>query len=204
MPTRLTGPFCISLSSQERYVVSHIQILDMGYTGSVIALAPVDVLVLLKIIAQRERPWTQPEIASSLLISQSIVSRALKTADSLALYRPTAKRVNVKALEDALSHGARYFLGATKGGDVRGMPTAWAAPPLAQEIATSEPLPPVWPDPTGSVRGLSVEPLHPNVPKAARNDPELYELLALLDVFRIGGAREVAIAGKAFHERLNL
>jgi hypothetical protein len=168
-----------------------------------IALKPVDVLVLLKIIAQRGRPWTQPEIASGLSISQSMVSRALKTAEALSLYRPTARRVNAKALEDALVHGGRYFLGATKGGDVRGVPTAWAAPPLSNEIVASDPLPPVWPDPAGNVRGLSVEPLHPSVPQAAKNDPDLYELLALLDVLRIGGAREVGLATKAFHERLN-
>lgn len=179
---------------------------DSGYgilTNIMVALAPVHVLVLLKIIAQRGRPWTQPEIASGLSISQSMVSRALRTAEELSLYRSSVKRVNAKALEDALVHGARYFLGATRGGDVRGIPTAWAAPPLSNEIAASDPLPPVWPDPTGNVRGLSVEPLHPNVPKAVKNDPELYELLALLDVLRIGGAREVGLAAKAFHERLN-
>lgn len=167
-----------------------------------IVLAPVDVLVLLKIIAQRERSWTQPELASSLSISQSTVSRALKTAEALSLYRPDARRVNAKALEAALVHGARYFLGATRGGDVRGIPTAWAAPPLNNVIMASDPLQPVWPDPTGSVRGLSVEPLHPSVPKAAKSDPDLYELLALLDVLRIGGAREVGLATKALHERL--
>lgn len=167
------------------------------------SLAPVDVFVLLKIIAQRGRPWTQPEIASALSISQSTVSRALSTAEALSLYRPKAKRVNVIALESALVHGARYFLGAVKGGDVRGIPTAWAAPPLSDEIAASDPLPPVWPDPTGNVRGLSLEPLHPSVPRAAKSDPHLYELLALLDVLRIGGAREVGLAVKALHERLN-
>lgn len=168
-----------------------------------IELAPVHVLVLLKIIAQRGRPWTQPEIASDLFISQSVVSRALKTAEELSLYLPSVRRVNAKALEGALVHGARYFLGATRGGDVRGIPTAWAAPPLSHEIVASDPLPPVWPDPAGNVRGLSVEPLHPNVPKAVKSDPELYELLALLDALRIGGAREVGLAAKAFHERLN-
>lgn len=169
-----------------------------------IALSPVDVLVLLKIIAQRGRPWTQPEIASELSISQSMVSRALKTAEALSLYRADARRVNARALEEALVHGARYFLGATRGSDVRGIPTAWAVPPLSHEIVTSDPLPPVWPDPAGNVRGLSVEPLHPNVPKAAKSDPDLYELLALLDVLRIGGAREARLATKALHERLNI
>ena len=169
-----------------------------------VALGPVDVLVLLKLIPQQGRSWTQPEIASSLFISQSMVSRALKTAEELSLYRPATRRIHGRALEEALVHGARYFLGANRGGEVRGIPTAWAAPPLVGEIAASDLLPPVWPDPQGNVRGLSVEPLHSNVPKAAKLDHELYELLALLDALRIGGPREAGLAAKVLHKRLNL
>lgn len=168
-----------------------------------ISLAPVDILVLLKIVAHGERPWTQAELSFELSISQSMVSRALRTSEKLSLYRSNAKRVNGRALEDALVHGARYFIGATVGRDVRGIPTAWAAPPLSDVIVASDPLPPVWPDPDGNVRGLSVEPLHSCVPSAVRRDPKLYELLALLDVLRIGGAREVGLATKTLREKLN-
>jgi hypothetical protein len=167
-------------------------------------LTPVDVLVLLKIVAKRGEPWTQPGLANDLFISQSMVSRALKAAEEVGLYRSSAKRVNGHALEQALVYGARYFLGAKRGGDARGIPTAWAAPPLSHEITTAEPLPPVWPDPMGDSRGLIVEPLHPNVPKAAKKDPDLYELLALLDALRIGGPRELSLATKALHARLNV
>lgn len=167
-------------------------------------LAPLDVLILLKIIAKRGEPWTQPELASELSISQSMVSRALKAAESLNLYSPPRRRVNALQLEDALVHGARYFMAAKRGGEVRGMLTAWAAPPLSSELTTAEPLPPVWPDPMGENRGLLLEPLHPNVPKAARRDPRLYELLALLDVLRAGGTRERKLAEKALHERMNI
>ncbi|CAN5561617.1 hypothetical protein BH11ARM2_BH11ARM2_35690 [soil metagenome] len=166
-------------------------------------LAPSDVLVLFKIITKRGHPWTQPELASELSISQSMVSRALKTAASLNLYHPSSKLVNARQLKDALVHGSRYFLTAKRGGEVRGMRTAWAAPPLLGELATNEPLPPVWPDAMGDTRGLLLEPLHPSVPKAARLDPQLYELLAILDVLRVGGARERRLAEKALHERFD-
>lgn len=166
-------------------------------------LLPLDILVLLKIVARRDAPWTQPELANELSISQSMVSRALKSAEQVGLYRPATKCVNTKALEEALIHGARYFLGTKQGGDTRGMPTAWAAPPLSEKISSSEPMPPVWPDPYGTSRGLMVEPLHPNVPKAAKRDQQLYELLALLDAIRIGGPREAALAATALRERLN-
>ena len=65
------------------------------------------------------------------------------------------------------------------------MPTAHAAPPLKGQIIDGD-LPPVWPDAEGKVRGVTFEPLHKAAPKAARKDPALYELLALIDAVRDG------------------
>jgi hypothetical protein len=53
----------------------------------------------------------------------------------------------------------------------------------------------VWPDADGDVRGVTLDPLHKTVPKAARKDPVLlHELLALVDALRDGRARERRIA----------
>lgn len=164
-----------------------------------------DVYVLLKVVAMHGKPaWVQSGLATDIGVSPSVVNRALKKAEKLNLYEPSRKRVNVRSLESALVHGARYFLGPKKSGEVRGMPTAWAAPPLMNEITSSETLPPVWPDPQGEVRGISVEPLHPKAPTAARLDPEFYELLALVDALRLGNAREKALAEKELHRRFML
>ena len=166
-------------------------------------LTPLNVLVLLKLVAKKDQAWTQAQIASELHISVSVVNKALKAAESLRLYTPRRKRVNGLQLDEVLAHGARYFLTATQGGEVRGLLTAWSAPPLSEQVLSADPLPPVWPDPTGAVRGLRVEPLHPNVPLAAKEDAALYELLAILDVLRMGvGARESNLAKRALHERL--
>jgi hypothetical protein len=83
----------------------------------------------------------------------------------------------------------------------RGLPTAYGAPPLEQEIAGDD-LPPVWPDARGTVRGESLEPLHPSVPRASRKDAQLYELLALVDAVRIGRARERKLAEQHLIKRL--
>jgi hypothetical protein len=56
----------------------------------------------------------------------------------------------------------------------------------------------------GETRGYALEPLHSSVPVAARLDPLLYELLALVDVLREGAARESKLAQKELHLRLNL
>ena len=82
------------------------------------------------------------------------------------------------------------------------MPTAYAAPPLNEQIADSDDLPPVWPDAQGDVRGVTFEPLHKTAPAAARRDPVLYELLALVDALREGRIRERRIAERELSARL--
>jgi len=167
-------------------------------------LAPLDILVLLKISAKRGQPWVQQDIANELHLSQASVHRALRAAEEVKIYNSARKQVSATKLEEALVHGARYFLGPKRGGEARGMRTSWAAAPLSDLLATSDKMIPVWPDPHGDVRGIAFEPLHPSVPKAAREDPLLYELLALVDALRgDGGARERRLAEKELHSRLH-
>lgn len=163
---------------------------------------PADMYVLLKIASLRgRRDWTQGLLAANIGVSPSTVNRALKRAANAKLYHPASKRMNLRFLEEALVHGVRYFMAPTRGGEVRGTPTAWAAPPLDAEIASSE-LPPVWPNPMGETRGLSVEPLHPSAPKVASQDPDFYVVLALVDALRLGDTRERDLARKELHRRL--
>ena len=166
-------------------------------------LSAADVYVLLKVASVPEGvAWSQSELGHEIGVSASVVNRALKKAEAVQLYSPARRRVNAPSLAGALAHGARYFLAPKRGGEVRGTPTAWAAPPLAREIVADEALPPVWPDPEGETRGLSLEPLHPSAPQAARRDPAFYELLALVDALRAGGARERSLAEKALRKRM--
>lgn len=167
-------------------------------------MSPLDILVLLKICAKRGQPWSQRDLANELYVALGSVHNSLKTAGTLKLFMPSRSIVNVKELEEALVYGGRYFLPPKRGGETRGMPTAWAAPPLSDLLATSESMIPVWPDPNGEVRGIAFEPLHPSVPKAAALDPILYELLALVDALRAGGARERKLAEKELRQRLQL
>jgi hypothetical protein len=60
----------------------------------------------------------------------------------------------------------------------------------------------VWPSADGAVRGLTLEPLHKAAPKAARQDPVLYELLALIDALRDGRARELQLEERELTARL--
>ena len=95
----------------------------------------------------------------------------------------------------------RYFFVAERGAKSRGMATLTSAPPLAALFVDSnEPI--VWPDPSGDVRGESLTPIYKSAPQAARNDPELYELLVIVDALRAGRAREKQAAKRELKKRL--
>jgi hypothetical protein len=175
----------------------------MSYHESM--LDSVDMYVLLKVASLRGKDdWSQGPLAADIGVSPSTVNRALKRAAEAKLYDPARKKMNLRSLEEALVHGVKYFMAPKRGGEVRGTPTAWAAPPLNADIASSDALPPVWPDPMGETRGLSVEPLHPSAPKVALGDPSFYAVLALVDALRLGGNRERDLAQKELHRILTM
>jgi len=77
-----------------------------------------------------------------------------------------------------------------------GFPTAHGLPLLKDKFLSSDEPPPVWPHPKGVSRGPGLLPLYENLPLAARDEADLYEILALFDVLRIGQARERKLAKK--------
>ena len=105
-------------------------------------------------------------------------------------------------LVEFLVHGVKYAFPPDRGTMTRGTPTAYAAPPMNKEFVPDSDPPPVWPDPDGTVRGLAFSPLTRGTPKAARQDPALYEVLALVDAIRDGRVRERRYAEKELTARL--
>ena len=53
------------------------------------------------------------------------------------------------------------------------------------------------------MQGVAIKPLYRSAPRAARNSPQLYELLALVDALRTGRARERKLAEQLLEERLH-
>ncbi len=160
-----------------------------------------DLLVTLKLtLTQGEKPPSYNDLAHDLAMSPSKVHDAVVRATDAGLL-VFDRKPNRRALLEFILHGVRYAFYAKLGPVTRGVPTAHAAPPLVEEIAAGD-LPPVWPDPLGSVRGEAVEPLHKSAPQAARHDARLHELLALVDAIRIGRARERNLAAKHLERRL--
>ncbi|MEO6876678.1 MAG: AsnC family protein [Opitutaceae bacterium] len=163
---------------------------------------PQDIVVALKLTLSAAK-LSYADLGRDLGMSASEVHAAVRRLMEARLLDPQSKRVRLEALRNFLVHGVPYAFPAKPNAVTRGMPTAWAAPAMSGKISSSDQLPPVWPDPEGRVQGAAVEPLYSSVPGAARRDPELYHLLALVDALRFGRARERALAEKEIGESLN-
>ena len=171
-------------------------------------LKPQDMVIALKMIATGDVRWTYVQLSYELYISASEINAGVKrlAKSNLAIInhegsnpQPTIVR---NALIEFLVHGVKYAFPPVRGELTRGIPTAYAAPPLSKRIVQSKEPPPVWPDKDSKVRGYSFAPLYKTVPQAARKDQELYELLALLDAVRDGRAREKKMAEKELTKRI--
>jgi hypothetical protein len=166
------------------------------------SLLPQDIVVLAKLVSYGAARPPIAQVAGDLALSPSQVHASLKRLERSRLIDAQTGRPLLKAVEEFLIHGVKYAFPVQRGETTRGMPTAYAAPPLRDQIAADGDLPPVWPDPEGKVRGATLEPLHKGAPKAARKDPALHELLALIDAVRDGRVRERQLAEKELSARL--
>jgi hypothetical protein len=140
--------------------------------------------------------------ALELGMSASEVHAAERRLAEARLLNPIDKTIQKKAFLNFLVHGVPYAFAVAPKEMTRGLPTAWAAPDLADRFAASNQPIPVWPDQNGDVQGVAIKPLYRSASQAAQKNPKLYELLALVDALRIGRARERKIAAKLLDERL--
>lgn len=169
-------------------------------------LKPLDLLVCLELASNPARR-TYSQLGLAVGLSASETNKAVLRASQAGLLQPRAAEEgkphpNSRALLEFLEHGVRYAFFVMPGRITRGMATAHSAPPLKALLRGELDLPFVWPDPEGEIRGQSIEPLYPSVPAAARRSPQLYEMLALVDALRCGGARERKLAMRELESRI--
>lgn len=164
-----------------------------------------DIALLLKLAIQEELRPQSKDLAESLSISPSEVSKALKRCVSAGLLHIAGpeKRVNRSALLEFLTHGLKYAFPPAMGSMARGVPTAAAAEPLKSRLLEGADPPAVWPYAAGKVRGVALAPLYKGAPKAALQDPKLYSVLALCDAIRSGRVRERNLAVELLEKEIN-
>ncbi len=158
-------------------------------------LQPADLLVAAKLAVSADPSSSVRKLEDELGMSKSAISNAIRRLRVLDLVKEDegGRRVNRLALRDLIENAVRWVAPANVGDFELGLPTAHSSDALAGKLTGDED-PVVMPLPHGPVRGRAVAPIHPLAPKAAECDPRLYRLLAILDSFRIGGARERAVA----------
>lgn len=163
-------------------------------------MRPHDLAVLLKIASKGRQNWLMKDLANELEISGSEISESLNRSAIAGLLSGDKKKLKILSLLDFLKSGLQYVYPQQPGAIIRGIETAHSAPPLREKIVSAEPY--VWPFAKGSVRGQSIEPLHPKIPNACMKDSRFYELMALTDAIRVGKARERKMAIEMIKERL--
>jgi hypothetical protein len=167
-------------------------------------LKPQDIAVALKLVVLGPKRLAYSGLGQAMHLSQFEAHAAVQRliAAKLVVSIDGAIRPVTGALRRFLVNGAPYAYPPVRGEVVVGTPTAHAVPPLKDKFAPNAELPPVWPDPSGSVRGQALLPLYPGLPAAAKEDSQLYELVALFDALRVGQAREREMAGRMLEARL--
>lgn len=161
-------------------------------------LRPVDVAVALRL--SREPGSRFETIADDLGMSVSVAHGAVMRLRHAGLVQPDSRKVNRHALLEFLAHGVKYAFPPSRGGSARGVPTAHSAPVLADQLVAEDVI--VWPSAEGSTVGESLTPLYDRAPSLALRSPPEYEMLALIDAVRIGGARERSLALDALRDRI--
>ena len=145
-------------------------------------------------------------LAASLGISKSEIAASLRRSMDVGLVRKERQsgllRANGRALLGLLEHGIKYVFPARPGALGRGIPTAFAAPVLADELRSAGDSIYVWPYARGSRMGQTIAPLFTSVPVAVQSDPDLYAMLALVDAIRLGNPRERSLAIERLTPRL--
>lgn len=165
-------------------------------------MRPQDIVLMLKLTIMEGRSWRYVDLTHETGISPGEISEALERCRLAGLIDPDKRKVFKQALLEFLLHGIRYVFPVEPGPITRGIPTAHSAMPLRKKLMPSgEAF--VWADDSGTIRGQGIRPLYPTVPKAAKADQELHDLLALVDSLRVGQARERKLAAQELLRRLS-
>lgn len=156
-------------------------------------MRPQDIVILLKIISKGSDEWLNKDLSDELFISAAEVSDSLRRSGIAGLIDiERRKKVRRQSLMEFLQYGIRYVFPVQPGTLVNGMPTAHSHSFMKKYFDSEWNY--VWPEVRGYERGLSIEPFYKNQVSAAKEDADLYLMLALIDVIRVGRVRETNVA----------
>ncbi len=155
-------------------------------------MRPQDVAILLKLVALGDKGRQLTSLSHDLHISISEISESLNRSRLSKLIDFEKKKVSRHNLMEFLEHGVKYVFPQQPGTMTKGIRTAHSHPEIGENFISE--INYVWADAKGDVMGLEIEPFYPKQVQAVKTDKLFYELMALLDVIRVGKIREVNFA----------
>lgn len=165
-------------------------------------MRPQDIVVLLRILTLHSTTWKGKDLAAALSISPAEISDALRRCQYARLLHADGRTVQHQGVLRFLEFGLPYVFPVHPSGFVRGVSTTWSVlPELLPQSGLAQPHY-VWPDPAGTAWGLAVTPLYPTLPATVRLDDSWHQLLAAVDVLRLGTGTQHKLAYEFLSERL--
>ena len=161
-----------------------------------------DIVVMcsLLIFQKKRKDWSYRSLSQLVLLSLSETHASVKRLEESAIYDSMTKSIIQKNALELLVHGVKYMYPAKGGSVTRGVLTAHSAPIMQNMISSSDDNNYIWAYALGKSRGMSVKPLSKDVPKITEQNPEMYDILALVDCLRVGKVREKEIAENLLKE----
>jgi hypothetical protein len=138
-------------------------------------------------------------LADSCARSIGEVHNALSRLRAARLMVPDARKVEREPLLRFIRWGVPYAFPPSIGPMTRGIATARLVPAAGEPEEAEF----VWPDPTGVTRGQAFAPPYPRAPRIVSVNPELRQVLSLLDLVRVGGVREQEAAADEIGRRIS-
>ena len=173
-------------------------------------LKPQDVFIACQLAIAGKANVTHAWLSKSLHLSPSTVFEGLKRCRQAKLVSDSAPRgserevkVMRSRLYEFLVHAVPVLYYPRRSAPVRGIATATFSPAFRERFTKPGDLIMVWPYSKGKEIGEGLVPIYPTVPIACSKSPALYELMATIEVLRVGKAREKA-AAEAYLENLLL
>jgi hypothetical protein len=131
-------------------------------------------------------------MAYEMEISQSEFSESLNRSRYAGLLDDRKQKVMISNFYEFLVYGLRFVFPQRPGEQARGVPTAHSHPVLRKMFLSDNKY--IWPDPDSKEIGFVIEPFYSKQTRAVQKDPDLYLILSLIEILRVGKTREVNYA----------
>ena len=147
---------------------------------------------------------TQAVLADRLRMSSSTVWKSLKRLRQANFFANDDQdaKIDPRKLFGLLVYGVPMFFVARKTAVVRGIPTGVHSPLWKERFGVG--ITTVWPYGRGKEVGEGLLPIYPSVPSACALDAALYEVMATVEILRVGKARERRVAENYLKEKLKI